>query len=159
MAKRLHDRLTKLLGEAKSLTQSIRRAARGRSLPGKPWAEVLAAVEAALPPGGLAVAGEICDDAERYHEATGGRECHGFFGWLDGLARGWWALPEVILPEVLAAWRDGHRYHPAGGSPIALFRCADCLAALPNSRPGGGLVLLCQLGRDTFPDGHELMPQ
>jgi hypothetical protein len=21
------------------------------------------------------------------------------------------------------------------------------------------LILLCQLGRDTFPDGHELMPQ
>jgi hypothetical protein len=57
-------------------------------------------------------------------------------GW-GGLQDGWAELPETIPHAVLLAWRNGYANHPAGSTPIPMWRCEDCRMVLPNCTPDG----------------------
>jgi hypothetical protein len=153
-------RVKKLLQVAKDNPAVIlqRGPTRGltRSLKGKPWPEILRAVEAALDPADAEVVDQILRHVgEVGHipstavvqraDGTWGNpleedgspvlQTHGFTQWLWGLQEGWAWLPKRLPRVVLESW-CGHEWGTFSGrrwwDPIVGVRCADCKMALPN---------------------------
>lgn len=106
--------------------------------------ELMARLDAAMPPDSEAIAADLEKQIEEYKHEPRVRSNgdvidppHGFVVWLLMLVEGFAMLPERIPRVVLLAWRDGHANHPAKASPIPLYKCLACGMALPNATPSG----------------------
>jgi hypothetical protein len=149
VAERVKNRIADLVGEARGLVRRKLAGGAAYRCQGKPFDEVVALVEAALPPGGADVLSAIAEqiqlvesqDPTTLPNGEKREPTHGFVEWIWQLQDGNATLPEVIPLTVLTAWRDGfsdmgttERIRSAVGSmervaghcPDPNTRCASC---------------------------------
>jgi hypothetical protein len=139
------NRLDKLLASARGMARRRGQAIRRRQCQNATWEELLRMVEESLLPESMPVIEDIVSQIQEHdrrlpREISNGKLVHdvyGFVYWQMGLQTGSSSLPEKIPHELLLAWRNGHANHPAGATPVPVFRCEACLLVLPNCTVDG----------------------
>jgi hypothetical protein len=148
----VNGKLDKLLTEARGLRQRQERLNQQTAAAGLPWDAVKEAVVNAVADEDEDLFAEVLDQIQEYdaHEAAlpeGERHSHGLMRFMALVMAGASSLPVPLPRRWLEAWRNGYRDHPCNthpasrpgtpgyrpATPIPLYRCADCLLALPNS--------------------------
>jgi hypothetical protein len=136
--------ITRRLADLESAARGLQGGASGRQIQGAGLDEICDVLEEGLPRESRDILYEIGEQIEAFHQRPAyelpdgpAQDIHGFVLWLAQVQSGSSSLPLPLPKRLLLAWRNGFAYHPAGNTPVPLWRCADCLLVLPNSDESG----------------------